>query len=131
MMRRLVVLATIAAVTAIVAGCGGASPTSPPSAGPATAAVEIRLVADDVVFVPDTVGAPAGVPLHIVLDNQDDGIPHDIALLGVDGATKLGATEIVPGPATAAMDVPGLVPGAYQLLCEIHPNMVTRLTVGG
>jgi plastocyanin len=133
MPRPTVVRAVVGALAmlTLVAGCGGAAPTAVPSSGPAGAAVEIRLVAKEVAFTPTDVGAPAGIPLHIVLDNQDDGIPHDIALLGVDGATKLGATEIVPGPATAEMDVPGLVPGAYRLLCEVHPNMVTNLTVGG
>jgi plastocyanin len=130
MPRRLVAIAGLTATSLVVAGCGGAAPTAPPSDGPAGAAVEIRLVARDIAFTPAQVGAAAGVPLHIVLDNQDAGIPHDIALLGFDGVTKLGATEIVPGPATAEMDVPGLVPGTYRLLCEVHPNMVTTLTIG-
>ena len=98
---------------------------------PAGVALEIRLVARDIAFAPVQVGAPAGLPLHLVLDNQDDGVPHDIALMGANGSTKLGATEIVTGPATVELDVPGLVPGVYQLLCEVHPNMVTTLTVGG
>ena len=76
-------------------------------------------------------GVPPGVPVHLVLDNQDDGVPHDIALLGIDGRTKLAATEIVIGPASTELDVPGLVPGAYQLWCEVHPMMVSRLAVGG
>ena len=128
-MTRRLILVTIAA--ALVAGCAAAGPTPPPVAAPVGAAVEIRLVAQDIAFVPTAVGAPTGVPLHIVLDNQDDGIPHDIALFGVDGATKLGATDIVAGPASAEMAVPGLVPGTYQLLCEVHPTMVSTLTVGG
>jgi len=114
----------------VVAACGG-SPPSGPVGLPAGAAQEIRIVARDVVFAPPEVGVAAGVPLHLVLDNQDDGIPHGLALMGAGGSTKLGATELVIGPASVDIDVPGLVPGVYQLLCEVHPNMVTTLTVGG
>jgi plastocyanin len=122
-------LAVMAGSVVLAAACGGA-PTSSPGGVPARVAQEIRLVARDIAFVPSEVGAPAGVPLHLVLDNEDEGIPHGLALMGAMGSTKLGATDLVIGPATVEMEVPGLVPGVYQLLCEVHPTMVTTLTVG-
>ena len=45
--------------------------------------------------------------------------------------SKLAETEIVAGVAETSVDVPGLMPGPYQLMCSVHPNMVTALTVGG
>jgi plastocyanin len=123
-------LAAMAGSVVLAAACAGGAPAASSAGVPAGAAQEIRIVARGIAFVPSEVGAPAGVPLHVVLDNEDDGIPHGLALMGAMGSTKLGATDLVIGPATVEMDVPGLVPGVYQLLCEIHPTMVTTLTVG-
>jgi plastocyanin len=119
-------LVMVIASAALVGGCSGepAATTGPP------AMVEIRIVAKDVAFVPATASATAGVPLHLVLDNRDPGIPHNLALMA-NGSTKLAETEIVTGPASVAVDVPGLIPGVYQFVCTIHPSMVTPLTIGG
>ena len=125
------VVSAVVLAAIVAGGCGDPTAGSPPVPGdPAAAMQEIRLVAQDIAFTPLDVGAPAGAPLHLVLDNRDSGVPHNVALIAVNGS-KLAETEVVPGVAEATVDVPGLIPGVYQLMCSVHPTMVTTLTVGG
>lgn len=131
-MNRTSVILAIVILSLSVVACGGASPSpaSPPTE--VGDAVVIRIVAKDIAFDLAEFGAPAGVPLRVELDNQDDGIPHNVALYGdAQFSTELGKSEIVNGPASTSMTVPGLVPGVYQFRCEVHPNMTATLTVEG
>lgn len=125
-------IAAVVLIGALAAACGDAtpSPASPPTS--LTDPVVIDVVAKDIVFAPDTFGVPAGADLIVRLDNRDVGIPHNVALMADAGfTTKLGESEIVTGPAFADLLVPGLIPGRYQLVCIVHPNMTAALDVGG
>jgi plastocyanin len=115
----------------VAIACGGPTPTAAPAPPAAGDPVVIDLVAKDIVFVPTAFDAPAGADLIVRLDNRDAGVPHNVALMG-DAAfsTKLGASDIVSGPAFADLLVPGLIAGRYQLICEVHPNMTATLDVG-
>lgn len=118
----------IAAVL-IVAACGA----SPPSAAPAPAnapGVRVDLVAEAIEFQPAAVTIPAGTDFVVHLDNRDDGIPHNVALLADANFTRtLAKGEIVTGPAVVDLTIAGLIPGRYRLMCEVHPNMLVNLTV--
>jgi plastocyanin len=116
--------AGVLAVAALVAACAG-EPVPTPAAPDGM--IEIRLVAQGIAFAPPEVGAPSGTPLRLVLDNRDPGVPHNVAL--TVGDVTLAETEIVPGPDEAEVEVPGLPPGRYQLVCLVHPTMVTILGV--
>ncbi len=125
-------LLTIVAVTVlavIVAGCDFDLPATPSAEPPAAGGPEIRVMAANIAFDQPADTAPAGVPLQLVLDNRDDGVPHNVQLLPADREVSIAETEIVPGPAEVFVDVGPLPAGAYRLLCTVHPNMVADLTV--
>jgi plastocyanin len=74
----------------------------------------------------------AGKAFSIVLDNQDDGIPHNVAIHEGD-AENVGAEiwkgDLFEGVETRTYSVPALDAGTYAFICSIHPNMVGTLTV--
>ena len=82
------------------------------------------LVAADLRWDTDCLRAPAG-PLTIEVDNQDDGVNHNVHL---PDAPDSPSTELEPGPNEQSLDV-DLTPGSYEYLCDLHPNMVGTLTV--
>ena len=90
----------------------------------------VTLTASGINWVEKELTAPADTPFTLRLDNQDNGVPHDVAIK--DGAgTEVAKSEIVTGIATIDLDVPALAPGAYTYICTIHPNMTGTLTAGG
>ena len=84
----------------------------------------VTLVAKGLRWNTDCLRAPAGA-LTIVVDNQDDGDNHNVHL---PDAPESPATDLVQGPSTTELNVT-LAPGAYEFICDIHPNMVGTLTV--
>lgn len=124
----------LAVIAGLVLACGPGGSASEPAPVPAAAGNEFALTvrAQDLWFDPTLLRAPAGRALAITLENRDLDVPHDIALMADPMfATKLGASEIVAGPAAAVLRVPGLVPGNYRLLCEVHPTMTVDLEIRG
>lgn len=123
----------LAAVVISLVSCAGAAPApaGAPGEQPAGAAVLMTFVAHDIAFDSVEVSAPAGVALHVELENRDPGIPHGLVLQAGPGfGMSLRESEIVAGPAATSIDVPGLVPGRYRFSCPVHPNMTADLAVG-
>ena len=118
----------------LVGACGSAAPT--PDQGVVTPTTgdpgDLTIVAVNLAFEPASMSVPAGVPLAITFENRDDGIPHNLRLLGdAQFSTTLIESELVTGPATQNLAVPGLMPGRYRFDCTVHPSMTAGLTVGG
>ncbi len=118
-------------ITALVlalalAACGDTGDADPPVAGGCKVADggEVTLVADDLRWDTDCLEAEPG-PLAIVVDNQDDGQNHNVHL---PDAPTSPATDLELGPSRQALDVT-LDAGAYEFICDLHPNMVGTLTV--
>jgi plastocyanin len=101
----------------------GAELTPPPGGS-----TEVVVRALDLAFEPMEAAAPAGEAITLVLDNRDEGIPHNLALT-VGGEQR--TTQIVTGPARATVSMGPLEPGRYPFVCEIHPSMTGTLVVGG
>ena len=118
------VLAVLAAavLAVLVGGCGSGSSIDAPFTG-ATA----QLRADNVAFEPAELTLPAGVPLRIVLDNADEGIPHNVRVF--QGEQELGKSPIVTGPARTEVRFGPLEPARYQFVCDVHPSMIGTLVV--
>ena len=77
-----------------------------------------------------TLTVAAGKAFSIVFDNQDAGIPHNVAIhQGTATGTEVFKGEIFPGVGTRTYAVPALTAGTYAFVCSIHPNMVGTLTV--
>jgi len=121
-MPRLTALVVALALTA----CGDTDEPDPPVAGGCVRAEggEVTLVADDLMWDTDCLEAEPGA-LTIAIDNQDDGQNHNVHL---PDAPESPATDLELGPSRQELDVT-LDPGAYEFICDIHPNMVGTLTV--
>ncbi len=120
--RRPVVLPLLVAL--VLAACGG--PSAPVDAGPFTGK-EAAVKAVNLAYDPVEVSLPTGVPLRLVLDNRDNGVPHDIKVL--QGDQSLGQSPVVTGPATTEVRFGPLAPASYQFMCTVHPTMTGTLIV--
>jgi len=79
---------------------------------------------DDQAFVSERLSAPAGEPFVIAFENEDDGVPHNVAIYTDDSAEEsLFVGDLVEGPATVSYGVPAIDPGEYYFRCDVHPQM--------
>ena len=122
-LSRLVRLAVPAVAVVLVVGCG------PSGHGPLASfdGASITIEARDLTFNPDIVTAPSGVPLRLVLDNQDQGVSHDLHVF--QGDTDLGQAPAVVGSGLTSIELPALAPGRYQFACTLHPDMIGTIIV--
>jgi plastocyanin/uncharacterized membrane protein len=101
-------------------GFGGTEAECAPSSG---AAVTICAF-DEQSFSSDRLNAPAGEPFSLAFDNEDDGVPHNVAIYTDDSAAQsLFVGDLVDGPKNVTYDVPALGPGTYYFRCDVHPQM--------
>ncbi len=104
----------------------GAEPGGGGGEGPLT------VVAKDILFDTDTIELPADAPSQIVMDNQDAGVPHNIAIYADDSLSEvLFQGELITGPAEVTYEIPALPAGEYFFQCDVHPNMNGTVIVGG
>jgi plastocyanin len=110
---------------------GGASagPSAAPS-GSATGGTALTVVARAVKWETATLTGPAGSPLQVTLDNQDQGIPHNVAILNAANAEVFKSSPDLTGVAQETYDVEALEAGVYKFVCTLHPGTMTgELTV--
>ncbi|MGH9084774.1 MAG: cupredoxin domain-containing protein [Acidimicrobiales bacterium] len=123
------VLATLVLLAGAAAcaddGYGGGSIGGAPADACGTVdAGGLTLVARDSAWEPECADLVAG-PLVIVVENEDDGINHNVHLPSAPGDP---ATELQVGPSRQELEV-DLEPGVYEYVCDLHPDMVGTLTV--
>jgi plastocyanin len=95
--------------------CGSDSQSR--SAAPAG---DLTIVAKDYKYQPDTLKAPVGKDLVVVVDNQDRRVGHNIHFTTLPGRPL---TPIEPGPRYQTLKVRFDQPGKYAFICDIHPTM--------
>jgi plastocyanin len=122
---RPIAAATVAVL--VLSACGGTDDPAGPAPGGCKRAEggRVTLVANDVRWDTDCLRAEPG-PLTIEVDNQDDGVNHNVHL---PDAPDSPASDLRPGPSTQELEVT-LGAGSYEFICDLHPNMVGTLTVG-
>jgi plastocyanin len=125
-MHRIPHLASTALLAVALAACGSASADAP-SAPASVAAGAVHVVARGIAFEAPSGAAPAGRAFQLAFDNQDP-MPHDVAIVAADGSKVFGGA-IVNGPARTAYAVPALAAGTYHLKCTVHPAMDATLAV--
>jgi len=97
------------------------SKTPPPSAAASAGASDaasgnIPITASGVKFVQASVDVPAAEGFKIDFDNQDTGVPHNVAIHdGGPTGPEVFKGEIFAGPAKKTYDVPPLKAGTYGL----------------
>jgi plastocyanin len=97
-----------------------AQPTGPPPCEPS--GTELSVAASGIAFDTPCLAAPAGQAFTIQFDNQDT-VPHNVAIYSAEGGEELFKGDIITGPDTVTYDVPALDPGQYYFQCDVHPNM--------
>jgi plastocyanin len=108
---------------------GAPGSPNPGGSNPAGGETTVQVAALNIAFDTQEIQAPAGQPFSIEFDNQDQGIPHNIAIRDASGADVFKG-DIITGPAKTTYQVPALTKGtAYTFLCEVHPNMTGTVTV--
>ncbi len=130
------VYAPAADATPVPACWSDAFAVSPTPTGPATPTPSMvpgssyTIVAMGVKYDLSALAVAAGKAFSIVFDNQDAGIPHNVAIhQGTAMGTEVFKGEIFPGIGTRTYSVPALTAGTYVFVCTVHPNMVGTLTV--
>jgi plastocyanin len=118
--RRFGRAATLAVATALLAG--GCAGSSAGDAAVATGPVTATIVAKDIAWAPTTLSLPADVDVTLVMDNQDDGVPHDLKVLRPGGGL-VAKTAVVLGPTRVELHLGTLTSGTYAFTCEVHPGM--------
>ena len=110
------------------AGAPGASASAAP--GGSGQLVVVNITAQGIKFNESAITAPADTPFQIQFDNQDAGVPHNVAIRtgGTQGPEIFKGT-VFNGVATHAYDVPALDAGSYAFVCDVHPTMTGTLTV--
>jgi mono/diheme cytochrome c family protein/plastocyanin len=116
--------------------CGQNVIASGPSPTPEPPATNITIVAQNIAWDKTLINALAGVPLTVIVDNRDNGTPHNIHFhKGSDASgDSIAQTEIEPGPVTQTLNFGPLEPGDYYYLCDVHPQMngiLTAVAAGG
>lgn len=109
---------------------GGSAPpaSDEPGGEPSLAAPDVTVTAKGIAFLETSWTAPADTPFTIAFDNQDAGVPHNIALKDSTGATAWEG-DIFNGPETRIYEVPALPAGQYTFICTVHPNMTGTATL--
>jgi plastocyanin/uncharacterized membrane protein len=85
---------------------------------------------DDQSFDARSMAAPAGEPIPLEFINEDEGVPHNVAIYADDSAEEsLFVGETIVGPERITYDVPALDGGEYYFRCDVHPIMDGTLEV--
>jgi plastocyanin len=115
----------VALLTVTACGDDGGSATTTTVGCKVAVDGRVTLVADGIRWDTDCLEAPPG-DLTLVVDNQDDGVNHNVHLPDAPGSP---ASDLEMGPSQQELDVT-LDAGSYEFICDLHPNMVGTLAVG-
>jgi hypothetical protein len=108
------------------------SPTGAPDGGAALApcepeGTELQIAAVNLAFDKDCLAAPAGEAFTIEFDNQDSGVPHNVAIYTDESAADVLFQEPpFPGPDTVTYEPEPIPdPGDFFFQCDVHPATMT------
>jgi plastocyanin len=99
--------------------------TPRPTPKPTLAPVVVLLEANEFLFEPGTIEAPAGRTFTLAFTNSDGSIPHNVQIKS--GGQAVFSGDLFVGVATVAYTVPSLEAGTYNLACIVHPAMAGTL----
>jgi cytochrome c oxidase subunit 2 len=90
----------------------------------------LDITAKDLAFEPTSLSVAAQTPFNIDFDNQDNGVPHNVAIHeGSASGNEVFRGDVFNGVASMVYNVPALGAGEYAFVCTVHPTMTGTLTV--
>ena len=120
------VIAASLAFVAVACGGGGGDQGGGGGGGGTT----VQLVAKDLSFDTDQITLTAGAQATVELDNQDEGLPHNLAIYEDQSAeTAIFQGDIVEGPSTTEYSFTAPDAGTYVFRCDVHPTQMTGTVV--
>lgn len=125
------VLAAVAALCWSVLG-GDASSATESTSACAPSGTALSIAAKDKKFDKDCLAAPADQGFTIEFDNQDPGVPHNVAIYDAPGSKQaLFKGEVIFGPNRVTYTVPAQPAGTYEFRCDPHDeSMIGTFAVG-
>jgi plastocyanin len=113
------------------ASAGAPAAPGSPAAPSAPSGATLNLVAKNIAYDQSSLSVAANTPFTIHFDNQDAGVPHDVAIhQGSASGQQLFQGQVITGPSSIDYQIAGLPAGTYTLVCVVHPQqMVATLTV--
>jgi plastocyanin len=87
--------------------------------------VTIGLIAKNIAFNTSTITVPACSVVTVTFDNQDSGIPHNLAVYtNSQTTTPVFKGDIITGTKTITYTFTApCTPGDYFFRCDVHPMM--------
>ncbi|WP_246589245.1 cupredoxin domain-containing protein [Methanofollis formosanus] len=78
-------------------------------------------------FNTDEISVPAGAPVIINFDNQDEGVDHNFAVYETEAAVEvIFRGDVITGPAQISYTFTAPEePGDYFFRCDVHPAQMT------
>ncbi len=86
--------------------------------------ITLGLVAKSIAFNTSKIAVPAGAQVTVNFDNQDSGVPHNLAVYQSSSATStIFKGQIITGSSktTYTFTAPSK-PGTYYFQCDVHPT---------
>jgi plastocyanin len=113
------------------AGSPAGAPGGGGGGGSEKAGAPVSISAQGIAFDTAELSLPAGGEAVIAFDNQDQGIPHNVAIYTEQGGDPIFQGEIITGPASAEYRFPAPQPGTYYFQCDVHPPQMNGSVVVG
>jgi plastocyanin len=108
------------------------APTAESQATCAPSGTALSIAAKEKKFDKDCLAAPADQGFTIEFDNQDTGVPHNVAIYDGPGSNQaLFKGEVIVGPNTVTYSVPAQPSGTYEFRCDPHDDsMIGTFVIG-
>jgi plastocyanin len=99
--------------------------TVSPGATPGTNTTSGQVIAaQNIAFDTDTLEFSADTPSTLTFQNNDGGVPHNVAIYTDESASEvLFQGETITGPDSIDYQIPAIPEGSYFFRCDVHPNM--------
>jgi hypothetical protein len=122
-------LGTYAEIPGLLIAAPSPAP-SPATVGPGEtckpAGTELEITAQGTAFDTRCLAAPADQPFEILFNNEDEGLPHNVAIYTDSSASEsLFIGETFPGPDDRTYPVDPVEAGDYFFRCDVHPTQMT------